>query len=72
MSNSSMFILGAAAGVAATLFFTSEKTKRVVKGLVDQYDDKLFQISNSLKETVGKADDAVQAGIDKATYKMMI
>jgi len=43
MNKFSVFILGAAAGAAITLFFTSERGKQIVQDLVDRYDDKIIQ-----------------------------
>ncbi len=72
MNRSFVFILGATAGVVATLFFQSEKGKQIIQNLASQYDDKVMQLSESLKHRVDSLDNSVKNGIDRAAYKVMV
>ena len=72
MNASKTFLLGAAAGAAIALFFTSEKGKKIIYTLTQKYDDKVFEISENLKSKVDQADNYVKNGIDKATDKLLI
>jgi len=72
MNRSFVFILGATAGVFATLFFTKGKGKQIIQDIVDQYDDKVTQLSEALKDKVDAVDTSVKAGIDKVAYKVMV
>jgi gas vesicle protein len=56
MSRTYLFILGATAGAVATLFFTSNKGQQIIQDLVYRYDDKISQLSDTLK---GKVDSII-------------
>lgn len=72
MNKSFVFILGAAAGVAATLFFQSDRGKQIIENLVSEYDDRIIQMSTALKDKVDAVENSVKEGIDKAALKVMV